>query len=94
MNLNLNLNEQDNSDNYLFKNEIKEEKDLSKENCMICFNQIQTPYKCFNCEYKVCENCYLEKMQNENYYYCENCGQGDFIKEENENKININSDYI
>ena len=94
ININLNLNEQDNNENYLFKNEIKEEKYLSKENCMICFNQIQTPYKCFNCEYKVCENCYLEKMQNENYYYCENCGQGDFIKEENENKININSDYI
>ena len=113
--INLNINQENSSENYLNKNEIKEEKDLSKENCMICDKQIQTPLKCNNCEYKVCENCYLTKLQDDGYYSCDNCGKEEFeldenegikdeIKkndenkiedgEENENKLNLNPNYI
>jgi|GEM_PF-898984 len=113
--INFNINQENSSENYLNKNEIKEEKDLSKENCMICDKQIQTPLKCNNCEYKVCENCYLTKLQDDGYYSCDNCGKEEFeldenegikdeIKkndenkiedgEENENKLNLNPNYI
>ena len=93
--INLKLNDETSSENYLHKNEIKEEKELSKENCMICGKQIQTPYKCKNCEYRVCENCYLTKLQDDYYYSCDNCGQEEFEMDENEeikDEIKINDE--
>ena len=72
-------------------NQINENKNLSNYICMICYNQLSAPYKCKNCAYKVCEECYLKKLQegDDEYYYCENCGEKDFEKEEKDKPKNI-----
>ena len=98
-NINLNLIDDNNNENYSNKNIIHEEKKLSKSNCMICQKSPNVPYKCTGCEYKVCEMCYLNKLEdeeNEYEYICENCGQKEFEKVEdeegNKNEIKYNDE--
>ena len=75
--------EDDNEDDY---NKINENKDLSKNKCMLCSSEPKEPYECKNCGYKICEKCFLEQYEDENLdkYHCENCNGTDFdkIKEE------------
>ena len=75
--------EDGNEDNY---NKINENKDLSKDKCMLCSSEPKEPYECKNCGYKICEKCFLEQYEDENLdkYHCENCNGTDFdkIKEE------------
>ena len=88
-NININLTDDNNNENYSNKNIIHEEKQLSKTNCMICQKSPKVPYKCTSCENKVCEMCYLKKLENEYEYICENCGQKEFEKDEDEEGIQI-----
>ena len=82
-----NKNEEKN-DNY---NEIKEYKNLSKKYCMICSEIPNNPLKCENCEFKICNDCFLKQLENVGEYSCKNCGKADFIKDDNnENEINLN----
>ena len=84
----INLNETESQKySYSYKNKINEGKTLSKSYCMICQENPNIPYKCKSCEYKVCELCYLKELEKEenNYEYtCENCGQNEFEKIEDE----------
>ena len=74
-------------------NEIVEKKVLSKNKCMLCSNEPVDPYECKNCGYKICEKCFLEQYENEDFvqYHCENCDKTDFekIKKENLNNLNL-----
>ena len=82
-----NKNEEKN-DNY---NEIKENKYLSKKYCMICSEIPNNPLKCENCEFRICNDCFLKQLENVGEYSCKNCGKADFIKDDNnENEINLN----
>ena len=82
-----NKNEEKN-DNY---NEIKEYKNLSKKYCMICSEIPNNPLKCENCEFRICNDCFLKQLENVGEYSCKNCGKADFIKDDNnENEINLN----
>ena len=86
-------NEEDNkneekNDNY---NEIKEYKNLSKKYCMICSEIPNNPLKCENCEFRICNDCFLKQLENVGEYSCKNCGKADFINDDNnENEINLN----
>ena len=82
-----NKNEEKN-DNY---NEIKEYKNLSKKYCMICSEIPNNPLKCENCEFRICNDCFLKQLENVGEYSCKNCGKADFINDDNnENEINLN----
>jgi len=82
-----NKNEEKN-DNY---NEIKENKYLSKKYCMICSEIPNNPLKCENCEFRICNDCFLKQLENVGEYSCKNCGKADFINDDNnENEINLN----
>ena len=82
-----NKNEEKN-DNY---NEIKENKNLSKKYCMICSEIPNNPLKCENCEFRICNDCFLKQRENVGEYSCKNCGKADFINDDNnENEINLN----
>ena len=82
-----NKNEEKN-DNY---NEIKENKNLSKKYCMICSEIPNNPLKCENCEFRICNDCFLKQLENVGEYSCKNCGKADFINDDNnENEINLN----
>ena len=86
-------NEEDNkneekNDNY---NEIKEYKNLSKKYCMICSEIPNNPLKCENCEFRICNDCFLKQLENVGEFSCKNCGKADFINDDNnENEINLN----
>ena len=86
-------NEEDNkneekNDNY---NEIKENKYLSKKYCMICSEIPNNPLKCENCEFRICNDCFLKQLENVGEFSCKNCGKADFINDDNnENEINLN----
>ena len=82
-----NKNEEKN-DNY---NEIKEYKNLSKKYCMICSEIPNNPLKCENCEFRICNDCFLKQLENVGEFSCKNCGKADFINDDNnENEINLN----
>ena len=82
-----NKNEEKN-DNY---NEIKDYKNLSKKYCMICSEIPNNPLKCENCEFRICNDCFLKQLENVGEYSCKNCGKADFINDDNnENEINLN----
>ena len=82
-----NKNEEKN-DNY---NEIKENKYLSKKYCMICSEIPNNPLKCENCEFRICNDCFLKQLENVGEFSCKNCGKADFINDDNkENEINLN----
>ena len=82
-----NKNEEKN-DNY---NEIKENKNLSKKYCMICSEIPNNPLKCENCEFRICNDCFLKQLENVGEFSCKNCGKVDFINDDNnENEINLN----
>ena len=70
-------------------NEDFGKKKLSKQLCMICKNNPKDPYKCKNCGYQICEECLLKQYEYVEKFNCQNCGENDFEKmEEEENKIN------
>ena len=72
-------------------NEIKENKNLSKKYCMICSEIPNNPLKCENCEFRICNDCFLKQLENVGEYSCKNCGKADFINDDNnENEINLN----
>ena len=76
------------NDNY---NEIKENKYLSKKYCMICSEIPNNPLKCENCEFRICNDCFLKQLENVGEFSCKNCGKADFINDDNnENEINLN----
>ena len=82
-----NKNEEKNDNN----NEIKEYKNLSKKYCMICSEIPNNPLKCENCEFRICNDCFLKQLENVGEYSCKNCGKADFINDDNnENEINLN----
>ena len=72
---NLNLNENNNEENYKEYNEINEEIGLREINyCMNCKKTPINPLKCINCGYKICNQCYLTLLANEeDDYKCDNC---------------------
>jgi hypothetical protein len=74
-------------------NEIVEKKVLSKDKCMLCSEAPKEPYECKNCGYKICEKCFLEQYENEDFeqYHCDNCNKTDFekIKKEILNNLNL-----
>ena len=72
-------------------NEIKENKNLSKKYCMICSEIPNNPLKCENCEFRICNDCFLKQLENVGEFSCKNCGKADFINDDNnENEINLN----
>ena len=72
-------------------NEIKEYKNLSKKYCMICSEIPNNPLKCENCEFRICNDCFLKQLENVGEFSCKNCGKADFINDDNnENEINLN----
>ena len=79
-------------------NEDFGKKNLSKNFCLICKNNPKSPYKCINCEYEICEECFLKQFEYVEKYICGNCGKDDFEKIDDENKINEiedeKNDYI
>ena len=82
-----NKNEEKNENN----NEIKENKNLSKKYCMICSEIPNNPLKCENCEFRICNDCFLKQLENVGEFSCKNCGKADFINDDNnENEINLN----
>ena len=82
-----NKNEEKNDNN----NEIKEYKNLSKKYCMICSEIPNNPLKCENCEFRICNDCFLKQLENVGEFSCKNCGKADFINDDNnENEINLN----
>ena len=82
-----NKNEEKNDNN----NEIKENKNLSKKYCMICSEIPNNPLKCENCEFRICNDCFLKQLENVGECSCKNCGKADFINDDNnENEINLN----
>jgi adenylate kinase family enzyme len=57
--------------------------------CMFCNKSHKNILKCLCCESELCEDCYLQQIQNSENIICANCSQGNFeeIKEnEKENK--------
>ena len=87
------------------KNEINEIKDeennnynQKKENknakCMICKKRPINAYKCQGCENKVCENCLLQQIEENDKCTCENCGKDVFDKIENEDNDIFNENKI
>ena len=69
-------------------NEDFGKKNLSKQLCMICKNNPKNSYKCNNCEYELCEECFLKQFEYVEKYICGNCGKDDFEKKKEENIIN------
>ena len=84
--INLNLHEELSSQNYINDNQINEGNNYSNTKCMICQNNLKIPYYCKNCNYKVCEHCYLNKLDQEESYQCDNCGEEEFEMEDEKNK--------
>ena len=76
-------------------NQKKENKNKPNPKCMFCKKRPINAYKCQSCEFKVCENCLLTQIEENDKCTCENCGKDEFDKIENEdidifneNKIN------
>ena len=69
------------------KNCINEEGIFDK--CMICKKFFENPLKCESCGNKICEICYLQKLEIAGIYHCEKCGCAEFGNgyEDNKNEI-------
>ena len=58
---------------------------------MICSEIPNNPLKCENCEFRICNDCFLKQLENVGEYSCKNCGKAVFINDDNnENEINLN----
>ena len=70
--------------NYLNNYQINgEQNELSTITCMFCNKSQKNFLKCQICESEICEDCYLQQIQNSENIICANCSQGNFeeIKE-------------
>ena len=72
------------------KNEIKCTNDEGiSDKCMICKKIVEDPLKCESCGNKICEICYLQKIEIADIYHCGKCGCADFGKGDDEDKNEI-----
>ena len=67
-------NEEDNYNNINIKNV------LTKKKCMICLKDPENPLKCEYCQFRICNVCFLKKLEDEGECPCENCGKEGFEK--------------
>ena len=53
---------------------------LTKKKCMICLKDPENPLKCEYCQFRICNVCFLKKLEDEGECPCENCGKEGFEK--------------